>query len=45
MDIQTRTVGTKALLTCTGRMDAVSAPRFESACTELLGQGCTTRRI
>lgn len=42
MDIQTRTVGTKALLTCTGRMDAVSAPRFESACSELLGQGCTT---
>jgi len=28
MDIETRIIETKALLTCVGRMDAVSAPRF-----------------
>ncbi|PKN43326.1 MAG: anti-sigma factor antagonist [Deltaproteobacteria bacterium HGW-Deltaproteobacteria-18] len=39
MNIETRIVETKALLTCTGRMDAVSAPRFEAACMELLAQG------
>lgn len=39
MNIETRIVETKALLTCTGRMDAVSAPRFETACMELLAQG------
>jgi anti-sigma B factor antagonist len=39
MDIQTRIVGTKVLLTVTERMDAVSAPQFEAACMELLGQG------
>jgi anti-sigma B factor antagonist len=43
MDIQTRIVDTKALLTCSGRMDAVTAPRFETASTELLGQGHTAQ--
>jgi anti-sigma B factor antagonist len=39
MNIETRIIETKALLTCVGRMDAVSAPRFEAACTEQLEQG------
>jgi anti-sigma B factor antagonist len=39
MNIETRIIETKALLTCAGRMDAVSAPRFETACTEMLEQG------
>ena len=42
MNIETRIVDAKALLTCSGRMDAVSAPRFEAACAELLEQGHTT---
>ena len=41
MNIESTIVETKALLTCSGRMDAVSAPRFEAACTEQLEQGRT----
>ncbi len=39
MDITTRIIDTTAVLTVAGRMDAVSAPRFEATCLDLLDQG------
>ncbi|MBP9943711.1 MAG: STAS domain-containing protein [Desulfomicrobium sp.] len=42
MDIKTRIKGAKVLLTVTGRMDALSAPGFETACQEVLKNGHVT---
>jgi anti-sigma B factor antagonist len=39
MEIATQVIDATAVLTVAGRMDAISAPRFEAACLELLGQG------
>jgi len=39
MNIETRIEGPKTLLTVTGRMDALSAPAFETACQAVLDDG------
>lgn len=39
MDVTSKIMGTTAVLTVTGRMDALSASGFETACQNLLDQG------
>lgn len=39
MNIANELKGARMLVSVEGRMDAITAPEFEKACTELLGQG------